>query len=133
MDLSPPALRGRLRLHATPVAVFLTAALCALAAAEYVRRAVDAQADIRFAAEVEGSVDAIRNRMDAYTAMLRAARALHEATGAEPDPKTFARFVAGLDIGRRYPGIRGIGWAKVLRPEEVPAHEAAMRRIFPEF
>ncbi len=133
MDRSPPPLGALLRLHATPAAVALTGALCALAAAGYVSRAVEAQQDARFGAEVASSVDAIRSRMDAYTAMLRAARALHQAIGEEPDTTSFARFVEGLEITRRYPGIQGLGWAKLIRPQELAAHEALMRRVFPDY
>lgn len=130
----PPASPGALlRLHAAPAAVLLIGTLCALAAAGYVSRAVGARQDARFAAEVATTTDAIRARMDAYTATLRAGRALYEATGDEPDAGTFARFVAALGLGLHYPGIQGIGWSRLLRPSELAAHEAAERRVDPGY
>jgi signal transduction histidine kinase/CHASE1-domain containing sensor protein len=133
MQRPPSSLGALLRRHATPAAVLLTGTLCALAASGYGSRAVEAQQDARFATEVTTTMDAIRDRMEAYTSMLRAARALHEARGEEPDRATFERFVAALEIARHYPGTQGIGWAKLLHPQDLAAHEATVRRTDPGY
>ncbi len=127
MEHPPASLTGRLRPLAVPAAVLLTGIVCAAAAAAYVARAVEAQQEARFGAEVSGSVDALRSRMEAYTAMLRATRGLFDGVGEEPDDGTFARFVESLQIGLHYPGIQGIGFSKLLYPSELAAHEARMR------
>jgi signal transduction histidine kinase/CHASE1-domain containing sensor protein len=120
----PPA---RLRLHAAPAVVLITGLVCAGGAALYVARVVEAQQDARFEASVSESVEALRDRMDAYTAMLRATRGLFEGMAGEPDSGTFARFVESLEIPRHYPGIQGIGWAKAVPAAELAHHEAQMR------
>ncbi len=127
MERPPASLPVRLRFHAAPAAVLVTGLLCAAGAALYVRGVVEAQQGARFRAEVAASVEAIRDRMEAYTAILRATRGLFEGVGEEPDTGTFARFVEGLDLPRHYRGIQGIGWARALRPAELQAHEQRMR------
>ena len=127
MERPPAAPPVLLRFHAAPAVVLVTGLLCVAGAALYVRGAVEAQQDARFRAEVAASVEAIRDRMEAYTAMLRATRGLFEGVGEEPDTGTFARFVESLDLPRHYPGIQGIGWARALRPAELQAHEQRMR------
>jgi signal transduction histidine kinase len=133
MRRPPSSLGALLRQQASPAAVLITGTLCALGASGYASRALEAQQDARFGAEVATARDAIRDRMEAYTSMLRAARALYDANGAEPDGPTFARFVAGLEIGRNYPGIQGLGWARLLHPSEVAGHEASVRRDVPGY
>jgi signal transduction histidine kinase/CHASE1-domain containing sensor protein len=133
MERPPSSIGALLRRHATPAAVLLTGTLCSLAASGYASRALEAQQDARFGTEVAMTTDAIRDRMEAYTSVLRATRALYEAGGEAPDAASFARFVAGLDLAHRYPGIQGIGWAKLLRPEELAEHEASLRRSDPGF
>src|SRR5690242_9208818 len=98
MHRPPSSLGSLLRRHATPAAVLVTGVLCALAASGYATRSVEAQREARFTTEVATTVDAIRARMDAYVATLRAARALYDAEGQEPDTGSFARFVAGLEL-----------------------------------
>jgi signal transduction histidine kinase/CHASE1-domain containing sensor protein len=127
MERLPPSLPARLRIPLAPVVVLLTGLVCAAGAALYVSRAVDAQREARFRGNVASSVESIRDRMDAYTAMLRATRGLFEAMQGEPDAGTLARFVGSLELPRYYPGIQGIGWARVLRRGEIERHEAEMR------
>jgi signal transduction histidine kinase/CHASE1-domain containing sensor protein len=133
MERPPSSPGSLLRRHATPAAVLVIGVLCALAASGYASRSVEAQRDARFVTEVATTVEAIRARMDAYVATLRAARALHDAEGREPDAGSFARFVAALDVGRHYPGIQGLGWAKLILPSELAAHEQAVRRENPGY
>jgi len=127
MERPPVSLPALLRLHAAPAVVLVTGVVCAVGAALYVRGAVEAQQDARFRAEVSASVEALRDRMEAYTAMLRATRGLFEGIGEEPDAGTFARFVESLDLSRHYRGIQGIGWSRALHPGEVARHEQQMR------
>jgi signal transduction histidine kinase/CHASE1-domain containing sensor protein len=127
MERRPASLPALLRSHAAPAVVLLTGVLSAAGAALSVSRVVAVQQEARFRAEVSASVETLRDRIEAYTAMLRATRGLFEAVGEEPDLGTFRRFVASLEIARQYRGIQGIGWAKALLPAELEEHEAQMR------
>src|SRR5574340_1742214 len=117
-----------LRRHAVPAAVVATGIACSMAAFLYVRQAVEQQQRARFLRIASTSTAAVRDRLNAYTAMLRSTRGFFEEIGREPDRDEFHAFVDSAEIGRFYPGVQGLGWAKALRPEDVPAHEAAMRR-----
>ena len=117
-----------LRRHSVLVAIAALGAACSVAAALYVRRAVDLQEDARFLQAVTGSTDTIRDRLSAYSGMLRSARSLFEALGREPDAAEFHAFVEGLEVGRFYRGVQGLGWAKAIDPRELTAHEQAVRR-----
>jgi signal transduction histidine kinase/CHASE1-domain containing sensor protein len=127
MERPHASLPALLRSHAAPAVVLLTGLLTAGGAALFVSRVVAAQQDARFSAESSASLEALQDRMDAYTGMLRATRGVFEAVGEEPDRGTFARFVESLDVEKLFPGIQGIGWARALRPDELRAHEAQMR------
>jgi signal transduction histidine kinase/CHASE1-domain containing sensor protein len=133
MERTPASSPARLRLHAAPAAVLITALLCALAAAFYVSRVVEAQEEARFRAQIALRVEALRDRMDAYTAMLRATRGLIEAVGGEPDVSTFRHFVGSLEIARNFPGIQGIGWTVAVAPDDLAQHQKTMRGLYPDY
>src|SRR5574338_503334 len=117
-----------LRRHAVPAAVAATGIACSVAAFLYVQQAVEQQQSARFLRIASTSTAAVRDRLNAYTAMLRSTRGFFEALGREPDREEFHAFAESLEIGRFYPGVQGLGWATALRPGEVPAHQEAMRR-----
>src|SRR5690349_11591724 len=79
-----------------------------------------------FDTEVKGSVDRIRDRLDSYEATLLATRAF--IGGSESvQASEFASFVADLNVQRRYPGIQGIGFARLIGEGQVSAVEAQRR------
>ncbi len=133
--MRPPAsLRGGLRRGAAPAVVLFTGLLASAGAALYVSRVVDAQQDARFNEIVAASAEALQRRMDAYVAKLRSTRGLFAIRAREPAFEEFRAFVSSFELPRYYPGVQGIGWAKALRPDQVAAHEAAMRAAgFAEF
>ncbi len=69
---------------------------------------------------------AIVERMDGYETVLWSGAGLFDATGGATRQQ-FADYVAALDLNERWPGIQGVGWAVPLEPDEVAAHEAAVR------
>jgi signal transduction histidine kinase/CHASE1-domain containing sensor protein len=114
------------RRHAALALVAMTGAGATLAAWAYVSSVVAEQARSRFDRVVAGAITAVQVRMDAYVAALRATRGLF-LDGREPGRRPFREFTASLEMPRQYPGIQGIGFAKLLRPEDVPLHEEAVR------
>ncbi|ACG73017.1 GAF sensor signal transduction histidine kinase [Anaeromyxobacter sp. K] len=133
----PPAVV--LRTHAVPAAVAAISLAAALASWQYVRAAVQAQEAARFRERATAGTDAIRDRMNAYVAMLRATRGFVEATGGEPDRIGFRAYVQSTELTRYYRGIQGLGWSRALLPGDLEAHVAAVRaqwdpgyRVWPE-
>ncbi|HSD18753.1 MAG TPA: CHASE domain-containing protein [Anaeromyxobacter sp.] len=123
--LSPA--RAALRHHQTPAVVLAVGLLASLAAWQFARSTASDQSRGRFIDEADRTTAALTERMGAYEAMLRAGRGFLVGLGADPTPAAFRDFVASLELGERYPGIQGIGWSKLVRPEERPVHEAEQR------
>jgi signal transduction histidine kinase len=139
VNATQPSMRALLRPHLAPAVVFAVALAATLVSWRYVDAAVMVQTETRFRELTAESTMAVRERMEAYGAMLLAARGFFLGLGKEPDAATFRTFVSSLELEERYPGIQGIGWAKRLAPAEVAWHVQAERargrpdyRVWPE-
>jgi signal transduction histidine kinase len=75
--------------------------------------------DARFGNATEVVKDSLSGRLDAYLAVLLAARSLFISRRGDIDRATFERFVAGLHLRERYPGIQGVGFSRRLEPSEI--------------
>jgi signal transduction histidine kinase len=105
----------------------------------YVSGAVESQQRERFADVTLAHRGALRARLVAYEATLRAGRGFLESLGRDPSAEEFHRFVEPLELTRHHPGIQGFGWTKFLSPAEREAHVRAERaagradyRVWPE-
>lgn len=114
------------RRYAALVAVALVGAGVTFAAWAYVSNVVQRQARTRFDRAVSATVEAVQVRMDAYIAALRATRGIF-LDGRTPGRRPFREFTASLEMPRQYPGIQGIGFTELVRPEDVEQHEEAVR------
>jgi signal transduction histidine kinase/CHASE1-domain containing sensor protein len=128
-----------LRRHVSPAVVLATGIAASIGGGLYLGHVVELQQDERIREQVRDGDEALHRRLDAYTAILRATRGLFDGLARDPTQDEFRQFVASLDLARKYPGIQGIGWTKLLSPGEVAPHEAAMRakrhpsyRVWPE-
>src|SRR5574338_1318677 len=80
----------------------------------------------------------IRDRIVTYGLVLRGAEALF-STERLVTRRGWQNYVERLSLHRDYPGIQGLGFSRALRPDQVAAHEQAMRaegvadyRVWPE-
>ncbi len=134
-------LLGRFRMSASRLAsplllaslVLLTClALTALAwqsATQAVMRKQLAEFDFR----VDELKSRIVRRMATYEQVLRGTRSLFLSTPSVPADR-FRTYVSSLNLSEYFPGIQGIGYAVVVRPDELAAHIDAMRQSgFPEY
>lgn len=92
----------------------------------------------RFSALAEQTVAGIRRRMIAYEYLLRGGRALFDS-GMPVQRTIWANYVKSLDVDQHFPGVQGIGYSQLIRPEELANHLQAIRaegfpnyRIHPE-
>ncbi|MCE5182602.1 MAG: CHASE domain-containing protein [Betaproteobacteria bacterium] len=69
----------------------------------------------------------IEQRLDSYAQVLRGARGLYVAS-QRVGRNEFRDFVSSLELERRYPGIQGVGFSLIVRPDEMARHIASMRR-----
>src|SRR5215207_969440 len=133
-DTSVPAPRPRLLI---PYAVLAVSLLITFAAAGYVALTSMAKDRARFENAVERTQLSIQRRLETYENLLVSGSALFTSRSTtRPD---FAHFVKQIDVGRRYPGIQGIGVAPRISPDRFEYLRKRMRdegvsddfRIFP--
>ena len=87
--------------------------------------------ETRFELRASDLVARVEQRMALYEQALRGTRGLFEASD-RVERREFATYVTSLDLAHTYPGVQGIGFAVVLRPDEREAHVAQVRREVPE-
>lgn len=110
------------------VSLFLTAVAWYLSNEYVERRAAD-----RFSFEVEDSRQRILQRMLEYEQVLRGGIALFKASD-DVTRVDWHHYVTALKIERYFPGIQGIGFSKVVAPEDKQKHEEEIRSEgFPEY
>jgi signal transduction histidine kinase/CHASE1-domain containing sensor protein len=120
-----------------PYAVLIGSLVITAFAVMGIQHIITAKDARRFTGQAEAIVSRITGRIDTYIAMLLATRGLF-STNDQVGREEFRRFVAALDIPRRFPGIQGIGTAYRIRADELDAqarlHGDAGRplRIWPE-
>ncbi|TFW24497.1 PAS domain S-box protein [Massilia arenosa] len=121
-------------------AVALVFALCGFAAAlalTYVAwQSADAQRrkdlQTEFDYLVRTSVRRVELRMGIYEQVERATSAFLLGT-PDVEPDKLAYYVSALELERNYPGIQGIAIVKRIPVGARAAHEAAMRKRFPDY
>lgn len=82
---------------------------------------------------------ALHERLELYEATLFATRSYFRSFSEEMTEEAFAEYVNGLELDKRLPGLLGIGFARLVQPEEVRAFEMKQRldghehwRVWPE-
>ncbi|HZI16256.1 MAG TPA: CHASE domain-containing protein [Myxococcus sp.] len=134
----PSRLTAHLRRNAAAYCAVLVGLCVTALATGYVQREVLQRRERRFEEAVRDGAESLRQRMDTYQAMLLGTRGLFSSSQFVSRAE-FQAYVESLEVQRRYPGIQGIGFTQWLRPEEVRAHEDAVRasgvagyRVWPE-
>ena len=108
--------------------IFITISLVGLIGQNYTNAA---RAD--FTNKTSQATDAIINRMDIYTNVLRGAQGLF-ASSDVVERDEWHSYVEAVNIEQHYPGIQSMGYSVVVKPDEVAAHTAALRaQGFPDY
>ncbi|HET8722976.1 MAG TPA: CHASE domain-containing protein [Anaeromyxobacteraceae bacterium] len=113
-------------LRAAPLLVFVVATVLFLAWWSDLRAAQDRLVRARFEAAARRVATKITERLDSYDLMLRGAAGLFAASN-EVSRGEFRRYVEELHLETRYRGVQGIGFAAIIPPGTLAAHEAAVR------
>jgi signal transduction histidine kinase/ActR/RegA family two-component response regulator len=96
-------------------------------------RSVENRLRDRFGFEVEKARLVIAKRMQEYEQVLRSGVGLFLASDVV-SRKDWRIFVETLDIDTYWPGIQGIGYSRMLAPDELAAHEREVRAEgFPDY
>ncbi len=110
------------------VSVVITVAGWAISSAYVQQRAND-----RFHYLVESTSQSIAKRMQEYEQVLRGGIGLFKAS-SHVDRSEWREYVSTLLIDTYWPGIQGIGFAEMIRPDELQAHEKRVRAEgFPQY
>ena len=121
------------RRNAIAWAVLAIALLANLAVWQYLRSRENLAAERQFellTSEVSG---AIRKRMTDHEQILLGGAGLFDAS-QQVDRDEWRVYVERLNLTANYPGIQGVGFARILQPQAVAAFEADVRREgFPNF
>lgn len=87
---------------------------------------------------IQDTKSGIQNRLTTYEDILRAGAGLFDASN-EVSASEWKDFVEIFEINKRHPGIQGIGYTQVIRPDQLQSHIQANRsagqpgyQVFPE-
>jgi two-component sensor histidine kinase/CHASE1-domain containing sensor protein len=116
--------------RAVPVAIFLLIAAITVLSVFAIERGEDARAAGQLRSRASAIASALERRANASSAYLRAGAALLATLDDIPAVR-FRRFVSELRLDADYRGTEGIGWAMVVRPNEVEAFDALLARDSP--
>lgn len=75
-----------------------------------------ARSALRFATHVAETRAAIDERVQVHVALLRGVAGLF-SSGVPVDQDTFQRYIKKLDLEVNYPGVQGVGFSALVRPE----------------
>ena len=85
----------------------------------------DAQTD--FNSRARELVNNLDQRMQTYVQVLYGAQGLF-ASSEQVDREEFHRYIAGQELNLHFPGIHGVGYLRMVRPEQLDAFTAMVRR-----
>jgi signal transduction histidine kinase len=118
---------------AVPAAVLIGGLVLTMLVAAFAQRVGRTQEALAFANVANTVQHQVASRLEAYTAMLRSGAGLFAAS-EEVSLAEFRAFVSRLELETRYPGIQGIGFSKLVRPESRERIQTGIRQAAaPEF
>jgi len=91
------------------------------------KRVVEADARQRFEAVAASAQSSIGTRIKSYTEVVRGLVALFNSGDAPPTRLQFKRYVQALDVGKNFPAIEGITFARYVPDSERERFIAAVR------
>jgi len=111
-----------------PVALLLVAALVVTVSASLgVKQGIEQDARKQFAFECDQVTLKIQERLGAYALILRGGAGLFGTTGTVAR-NAWRAYVQTLDAVKSVPGVQGIGFAKVISPDQLAAHIDQLHR-----
>src|SRR5262245_35997379 len=132
---SSPPRKGphRIRRSLLPYLILLLGVGFTLIISYYFAKLTEGQDETRFLKSVQEMDDRIDKSIQTSTALLRAGTGLFAASESV-EPQEFADFIKRIELKTYYPGILGIGFSQLVRPEEKATFIASMRKLgMPDF
>lgn len=116
--------------RALPASIFLLVAAITVLSVFAIERGVDQRISVQMRSRAMAIASALERRANASSAYLRAGAALLATLDDVPATR-FRRFVSELRLDADYRGAEGIGWARVVYPDQVDAFDAQMAEEAP--
>src|SRR5918992_1000506 len=120
-----------LRRMAVAYAVLLVALVLTFLAYHYVRQDVEDAARYRFSETVLAARSAIENQMGSYVDAMFGARALFYASDSV-EMEAWGGYANGIDLTERYEGMRVLGYARRVEPEDRDEFVEELSQTFDE-
>jgi PAS domain S-box-containing protein len=134
---SGPARSAGVVSHLFPAMTLLVGVLVSVAVWQVVAHQERDKSRVEFELLLDQTADAIQGRLKANGQVLRAVVGLFSAnhqSGNDVTRAEFSAFVSSLNLDERYPGIRGVGLSRLIRPEQLDDHLRAIRAEgFPDY
>ncbi|MBI4913792.1 MAG: CHASE domain-containing protein [Acidobacteria bacterium] len=124
-----PGLQGRPRSGPAPWFALLAGLLLTLALWSYASRQVRREARAAFEAEVQRIQENLRGRLEAPVVAMEGCYGLFDASGTVRQ-EHWKAFVRRLNPRQRFPGMRSLGYAAVVREGETRAFEARATELW---
>jgi signal transduction histidine kinase len=122
----------RSRRSLVPYVLLVTALAITAGVARYAHNQIARQDSLRFEDATKRVFAEIDNRLDAYIAMLHGGAGLF-AGSQQVEFLEFRAYVERLELGKRYPGVQGVGFSRFV-PDRERAHiEQVIRPYKPDF
>ena len=122
----------RSRRSLVPYVLLVTALAITAGVARYAHNQIARQDSLRFEDAAKRVFAEIDNRLDAYVAMLHGGAGLF-AGSKQVEFREFRAYVERLELGKRYPGVQGVGFSRFV-PDRDRAHiEQVIRPYKPDF
>ena len=122
----------RSRRSLVPYVLLVTALAITAGVARYAHNQIARQDSLRFEDATKRVFAEIDNRLDAYIAMLHGGAGLF-AGSTQVEFREFRAYVERLELGKRYPGVQGVGFSRFV-PDRDRAHiEQVIREYKPDF
>jgi PAS domain S-box-containing protein len=115
------------RISRSPYLVLAVALALTLAASLVVLASANGRDRARFDNVVQSTLDRVRGRLETHVALLLGGAGLFDASDSVTR-RDFATYVRRLDVHRAYPGVLGVGFARVLHPGDDALIAAGARR-----
>ena len=132
-EADQPVLAPARRRSLPALAVLLLALLCLGAVSQLLQQRYTQRLHDHFEADSARIAASIRWHMTAYTQILRGAAGLFAAS-QEVRRNEWQRYVEHLGLDEVYDGIQGVGFAQLIRPEQLDAHQQEIRsQGFPDY
>jgi len=113
-----------------PAAIFLTVAAASTVTAGYAYMAATEAARLKLEGAADDAISRIETRLELHLSLLRATVALFKSGDGSVSRDALRSFVLALDIDGRYAGIRGIGYARLIRTGAEAAAENDLIRNY---